>query len=90
MSTTNQTVETWAHEDIRTLDKIVDGCAKAKGIKDAKTNLKWIQQDPKLLAKALSKEGLRVEDELSGSQRCIRFIPSYTWYVTKITTTAEE
>ena len=90
MSTKNQTAEKWSHEDIRTLDKIVDGCAKAKGIKDAKVNLKWVQQDPKLLAKALSKEGLRVEDEVTGEQRVIHFTPFYTWNVVKVTATAQE
>ena len=68
----------------------MDGCNKAKGIKDAKLNLKWIQQDPKLLAKALSKDGLLVEDEVTGDLRVVRFIPSYTWYAAKVTATAEE
>ena len=90
MSTKNQTAEQWSHNDIRTLDKIVDGCTKAKGIKDAKVNLKWVQQDPKLLAKALSKDGLLVEDEDTGDQRIIHFVASYTWCATKVTPNAEE
>ena len=90
MSTKNQTAEKWAHDDIRTLDKIVDGCAKEKGIREAKKNLKWVQQDPKLLAKALSPEGLRVEDEVTGEQRIVHFTPFYTWNAVKVTATAEE
>lgn len=83
MSTKNRTAEKWQHDDIRQLDKIMDNCLKAKGLKDAKTNLKWVQQDPKLLAKALSKDGLLVEDEETGEQRVIRFVASYTWSVCK-------
>ena len=90
MSTTNQTAEMWAHEDIRTLDAIVDNCAKAKKVEKAKKDLTWVQSDKRLLAKALSPEGLLVEDEQTGAQRIIRFTVRYIWNAYKTATNAAE
>jgi hypothetical protein len=89
MSTKTQVAEKWAHSDIRTLDKIVENCAKAKGVEAAKVDLKWVQNDPKLLARALSTDGLLVEDEETGAQRVIRFFPYYKWNATKVSTAVE-
>ena len=89
MSTKTQVAEKWAHGDIRTLDKIVENCAKAKSVENAKADLKWVQNDPKLLARALSSEGLLVEDEETGVQRIIRFIPYYKWNASKVSASVE-
>ena len=79
-----KTAEKWAHQDMRTLGKITECCAKAKGVENAKADLKWVQNDPKLLARALSTDGLLVEDEETGDQAVIRFIPYYKWNVVKV------
>ena len=90
MSTKNQTAEKWSHDDIRTLDAIVDNCTKAKKVSKAKENLAWVQNDKKLLAQALSNDGLLVEDEQTGEQRLIRFSCRYQWNASKVTPSADE
>ncbi len=88
MSIKNQNAEKWNHTDIRLLDRIVDNCAKAESVEESKKSLKWVQNDPKLLAKALSKDGLLVEDEETGALRVIRFTPYYRWNASKVTAEA--
>ena len=84
MSTKTQNAEKWAHSDYRMLAPITENCAKAKKVETSKVNLKWVQNDPKLLARALSSEGLLVEDEETGEQSLIRFFPYYKWNVVKV------
>ena len=90
MSTTNQDAEKWSHADIRLLDTIVDYTTKEPKVKAAKDSLQWVKLDKKLLARALTEEGLIVQDEQTGELRRIRFFVSYRWAAYKVVPTETE
>lgn len=90
MSTMNQNAEQWSHDDIRLLDRIVDYTTKEPKVKAAKDSLQWVKLDKKLLARALTEEGLIVQDKQTGELRRVRFIVSYRWAAYKVTPTENE